>query len=108
MRLMVKSSAPKRIQVLVSMKLLKNSYCFPLFLNWPADCVSDHLFGAARPADVLAWFLDGNRQVVAAPVAIRGCARWTTPNPIAADLPLHLNIVEDSKFLGWRREVTLG
>src|SRR5215469_15961092 len=99
---MVKLAVRKRNQMLVSMSWS------PLFLNWPAERDSDHLLGAACPADVLAWLLDGNRQVVAAPVAVRGRAGRTTPNPIASDLPLHSNIVEDSKFLDWRREVTLG
>src|SRR5215468_3751049 len=105
---MVKSASRKPVQIMVSMKLLKNSYCLPLFWNWPAHCISDHLLGAARPADVLARLLDGNRQVVPASVPIARRARGTTPNPIAPDLPLHVNVVEDPKFAGWRREVTLG
>src|SRR5215831_17534504 len=80
----------------------------PLFWNWPTERTPDHLLGATRPAFVLVRLLDGNGQVVAMPVVIGGRAGRTTPKPIAAHLPQHRNIVENSKFLGRRREVTLG
>src|ERR1019366_2499234 len=56
------------------------------------------------PADVLSWFLDSDRKIVAAPVTIGLSAGWATCDPIPANLAPHLDIIENAE-LAWRGAV---
>src|SRR5712671_875294 len=59
--------------------------------NRTAHGPANHLFRTTRPADVLPWVVDGDRQVVAASVLTDLGTRRASRYMIAADLP---NIAE--------------
>src|SRR5262249_34471810 len=70
----------------------------PPFGNGPTERCPDHLLRAPGPAPVFQWLLDRNRQIVAAGVTPRGCARWTTRPVIPPGFALHLDVVENPEL----------
>src|SRR5258708_5213498 len=72
--------------------------CEPPLGDRPAQCCANHLFRAARPAAVLPGLLDRDRQVVSALVVPSRGARWASSHPVAAYLPLHLDVVQNPEL----------
>src|SRR6266542_6622054 len=58
----------------------------------------NHLPGASSPADVLLWFLDRDGKIVFTRVVTRHGAGWTPGNPIPANLPPYLHMVQNSEL----------
>jgi len=70
-------------------------------LDWPrtTHCRSNHVARAAGPADVLAWVINRDREVISATVVPLFGAGWTLGHivvPNRADLGA--NVVEDPEF----------
>src|SRR6266852_3240013 len=77
----------------------------PPFGRWSAHCRANHLFRTSRPAAVFPWLFDRDRQVVSALVVALGGARWAASHPVSADLPLHLDVVQNPELARLRLEI---
>src|SRR5215208_3037944 len=64
----------------------------------------DLFLGAAGPAEVLPGLLHRDGQIVLAAITSGGSTRWALRDPVASDLPPHLDVIQNREMRSIRRE----
>ena len=76
---------------------LRSNSCQCCPRRWRSQRGPNHLPCASRPADVLLRFVHGNCEVVLTRISSGRCTRRAARNPVPADPPPDLNVIQNTK-----------